>query len=274
MDAPTPRLIVVAPTYYDDESDVRYALALDSCRSAAKHGIDCILIDASPSQATRDKLEEEGSGFVRVIPQTSKGKKGAALREGIMQAAQTLKRQISSSNNETRRSIIGFQEWEKSDVLRHWKSIALHALESGSDIVVPRRRDAEFRSTYPIEQYHSETFANMLLDCLGEKIGLESMDWLNGPVALDVSMAEIWDAHNGSMWDAQLVPIINAFLDYNAKVSSFEIDYLHPESMKEQEEGNYIFQEKRLYQLNFISDTVGKRMRDAIAERGKENLCG
>jgi hypothetical protein len=41
--------------------------------------------------------------------------------------------------------------------------------------------------------------------------------------------------------------------------------YRHPESMKEQEEGNPIFNEKRLHQLNFLSDTVGKRMRDVAA---------
>ena len=71
--------------------------------------------------------------------------------------------------------------------------------------------------------------------------------------------------YDGEIWDAQLVPIIDCFLEGNAKITSFDIPYRHPESMKEQEEGNPVFNEKRLHQLNFLSDTVGKRMREAAA---------
>ena len=273
-----PRLIVVAPTFYSDASDVRYALALESCRKAAEHAIEFVLIDASPSQAIRDGLEEAGRGFVTVVPQTSKGKKGAALREGIQLAAETLLKRdkkmpntttttTTTSTSATKRAIIGFQELEKVDMVRHWKSIASHASESGSDIVVPKRKDEDFRATYPIEQYHSEQFANLFLDSLGIRIGLGSIDWTAGPVAFDVSMADQWLACDGEIWDAQLVPIIDCFLYRKATVTSFEIDYRHPESMKEQEGGNQAFNEKRLHQLNFLSDTVGKRMREAVVEK-------
>lgn len=162
-----------------------------------------------------------------------------------------------------------FQEFEKTDLIRHWKSIAMHASESGSDIVVPKRRDEEFHMTYPTEQYHSERFANLFLDSLATQIGLGSIDWTNGPVALDASMADQWLAYDGEIWDAQLVPIIDCFLEQKAVVTSFEIAYRHPESMKRQEEGNYSFNEKRLHQLQFLSNTFGKRMRDAIVERAK-----
>ena len=270
----SPPLIVVAPTFFKDKSDIRYALALESCRTAAEHAVNVLLIDASPSQDIRDELEEAGRGFVRVVPQASKGKKGAALREGIKLAVEDFQRDDSNSDNDnsdksTRRSIIGFQEFEKTDWIRHWKSIAIHASESGSDIVVPRRRDEDFRATYPIEQYHSERFANLFLDSLGTQIGLGSIDWTNGPVALDVSMADQWIACDGEIWDAQLVPIINCFLEREAVVTSFEVAYRHPETMKRQEEGNYAFNEKRLYQLNFLSSTVGKRMREVIVELSK-----
>lgn len=263
--ASDPRLIVVAPTFYSNASDIRYALALESCKKAAEQSIEFVFIDASPSQAIRDGLEEAGRGFVTVFSQTSKGKKGAALREGIRIASERLK---GNSDNDVvsgqRRAIIGFQEPEKFDMIRHWKSIARHAIESQSDIVVARRRDEEFRSTYPIEQYHSEQFANMFLDSLGKQMGLPSIDWTAGPIALDASMAATWLSCTGEIWDAQLVPIIDCFLNRKATVTSFEVDYHHPESMKKEEGGNSTFNEKRLHQLNFLSETVGQRMRESV----------
>ena len=273
----TPRLIVVAPTFYTDANDVRYALALECCREAAEHAIEFVLIDASPSQAIRDGLKSAGRGFVAVVSQTSKGKKGAALREGIRLASEMLRKRDDKTNSSSgststtttkRRAIIGFQEPEKVDMVRHWKSIAIHASESGSDIVVPCRKDDDFLATYPIEQYHSEQFANLFLDSLARKIGLGvSIDWTAGPVAFDVSMTDQWLACDGDIWDAQLLPIIDCFLHRKATITSFEIDYRHPESMKEQEGGNPAFNEKRLHQLNFLSDTVGKRMREAVVEQ-------
>ncbi len=263
-----PRLIVIAPTFYSDTKDVRYALALESCKKASEHEIEFIFVDASPSQTIRDGLQEAGQGFVRVVPQTSKGKKGAALREGIQLAAEMLQDEMNNTGKR-RRAIIGFQEPEKVDMIRHWKSIASYAVQRGSDIVVPRRRDQEFRATYPIEQYHSEQFANLFLDTLGSQIGLPSIDWTAGPIALDRSMANKWLEYEGEVWDAQLVPIIDCFLDKQAIVSSFEVPYCHPESMKEEEGGNPKFNDKRLHQLNFLSETVGQRIRDTIEKLGQ-----
>jgi len=258
-----PLLIVVAPTFYSNTKDLRYGLALECCKKAAEHGIQFVFVDASPSQSIRDGLQEAGGGFVNVVMQTAKGKKGAALREGISIAAERLQAQTDKTG---RRAIIGFQEPEKIDMIRHWKSIAKYLVESGSEIVVPRRRDEEFQATYPIEQYHSEKFANLFLDTLGNQIGLPSIDWTAGPVTLDISMTDKWLECNGDIWDAQLVPIIDCFLDCKATVSSFEVDYNHPESMKEEEGGNPKFNDKRLHQLNFLSDTVAQRMRDAVTK--------
>jgi hypothetical protein len=58
-----------------------------------------------------------------------------------------------------------------------------------------------------------------------------------------------------------LQPIVEAHLA-GAKVSSFEIDYNHPEAMKNMEQGVAAWNEKRLYQLNVLSETVGKRMKE------------
>ena len=259
------RLIVVAPTYYYDTNDIRYRLGLESCQQAAEHKIQLVLVDASPSHTIRDGLEEAGCGFVRVIPQTSKGKKGAALREGIAKALILLKHNDDDDDDcENGTAVIGFQELEKVDMIRHWKSIARSLLIKSSDIVAVRRDNEMFRNSYPIEQFHAEQFANMFLDSLANKIGLPSIDWTAGPVAFKASIAHRWLSYKGEVWDAQLVPMIEAFIE-GAKISSFDVTYRHPESMKEQEEGNPIFNEKRLHQLNFLSNTVGKRIVEVAA---------
>jgi hypothetical protein len=257
------KFIVVAPTFYVSTEEPRYLLGLDACREAVKYGINLILIDGSPSQSIKDGLEQAGTSiddrrvkYVRVVRQKSKGKKGAALREGVAEALNELGSSISGS-------VIGFQELEKVDLFRHWNSIVKHMENEGSDVCVPKRRDAEFQSSYPMEQYHSETFANALLNSLGSAIKLDAIDWTNGPVALRATQARHWLQYAGELWDAQLVPIVDAHLN-GAKVTSFEIDYLHPESMKNMEQGIAVWNEKRLYQINVLSDTVGKRIKDAL----------
>ena len=80
----------------------------------------------------------------------------------------------------------------------------MHARENDADIIVPRRGDKDFRASYPTEQYHSEQFANLFLDSLGNKIGLPSTDWTNGPFAFDASMATQWLEYDGEIRDAQL----------------------------------------------------------------------
>jgi hypothetical protein len=155
-------------------------------------------------------------------------------------------------------------------MFRHWTSLVRHMMESDADVTVPRRRDPSFRSSYPTEQYHSEMFANMYLDSLGAAIGLPSIDWTMGPVAFKASQAPHWLNNDGEIWDAQLVPLVNAHLN-GAKVSSYEIDYHHPESMKQQEQGVAAWNEKRLYQLNVLSNTVGKRMKEAAAQENGQS---
>jgi hypothetical protein len=141
-------LIVVAPTCYSSASDIRYRCAQEACRQAAYHRVHLLLVDASPDCSFGDKLVEcgkaEGTDYVQVHKQTSVGKKGAALREGIQQCLQ-----LHSSSR-----YIGFMELEKVDMIGHWKTLVASMDDEKGDIAVPKRSDALFQSTYPIEQYH------------------------------------------------------------------------------------------------------------------------
>lgn len=72
------------------------------------------------------------------------------------------------------------------------REVAAHVSRSGCDVCVPRREDSLFRRSYPVEQYHSEQFANLYLDALGAAVGLPALDWTFGPVAFRASAATHW----------------------------------------------------------------------------------
>lgn len=261
-------LIVVAPTFYTSLDETRYLLGVQACQEAARHRIRLILVDDSPTDDIRLGLEAAGrdtqgdstttttKGYVRVVRQTAKGRKGAALREAIQLAYQEATTDESSQRSTV---VIGFQELEKIDMFRHWTPLVNHMMDTSADVTALRRADPSFLSHYPIEQYHCESFANLYLNSLGADIGLASIDWTMGPVAFRHTYAHHWTDFDGELWDAQLVPLVKAHLA-GAKVSSFEVDYYHPKTMKEEEEGVAKWNEKRLMQLNFLKDTVGKLM--------------
>ena len=255
-------LIVVAPTFYSSLQEERYLLGVESCRQAAKHGLRLILVDGSPMDEVRAGLENagkdaKGSAFVRVIPQVAAGKKGVALREAINAAWQEFK----DAGKAPTGAVIAFQELEKVDMISHWKSLTNHMAQSEASITVPRRSLASFQESYPREQFYAETFANLYLDSLGAKIGLTSIDWTMGPMAVRASYAYHWLDYDGQIWDAQIAPMIHAHLA-GASVTSFEVDYRHPELMKKQEEGVPGWSEKRLLQLNFLHDSIGKLLKE------------
>jgi hypothetical protein len=266
MVTPPLNLIVVAPTFYSSVEESRFILGLDACRQAALRGIRLILVDGSPQEEIRTALRNagknhQGKSLVRVIPQVVPGKKGVALREAIRAAVE----EFDSAGLSCGHSVIAFQELEKVDMFRHWKSVANHMAETGAGITCPRREDSLFKSTYPIEQYYAESFADFYQDSLGSRPGLPSIHWTIGPMALRCTLSNHWLDFDGQIWDAQLVPMLHAFLS-GAKVSSFEIDYRHSELMKQQEEGQPEWSEKRLLQLNHLFEKLGKILKESAAK--------
>ena len=255
------RLMVVVPTRYESTDDLRFSLALECCREAVKHQIPLVIVDNSPDEKVRHAFSQagigsendDGSSCVTVIHWT-RGRKGAALREGIRYASEQLK--LGDSEG-----FIAFQEPEKVDMMRNWKAIVNHMLQSNLDICVPRRKDETFQRTYPIEQYHSENFANLHLNAVANQVGFPNIDWTMGPIILHSKWAQTWQEFDGEMWDAQMIPMIRAHHQNGATVGFYEVDFHHPASMKQQEEGVPEWSEKRLVQLNLLFDIAGKELR-------------
>ena len=177
--APT-QMVIISPTFFPSVDDVRCQLGLQAVRKAKSLGIPILLVDASPAPV-RAALEEAGAV---VRPQMRAGKKGAALRECVESALEQF--QLMPEG------VICYQELEKVEMIPLQAEVAAFMLRSGTDVCVPKREDGLFRATYPVEQYHSEHFANLHLDALGRPVGLPALDWTFGPVAFRASMARHW----------------------------------------------------------------------------------
>lgn len=249
-------MMVVAPTFYPNMEDPRYSIALDLCKEAARLELSLLLVDASPDENIRQSLAQAGQPFVQVVQQQSPGKKGVALREGIVKAVHTLK---ESHQNDDVATFIAFQEPEKVDMLRHWKAVVDHMVATNSDVCVPARSEHSFQSSYPLEQYHSESFANAHLNALARRVQFPAIDWTAGPMALHTRVAHHWISYTTGpqIWDAQIVPLVRSQRWHAARVTSLEVDFFLPAVMKEMEEGSPEWNEKRLLQLNLLFELVG-----------------
>ncbi|KAL3810249.1 hypothetical protein ACHAXA_008739 [Cyclostephanos tholiformis] len=259
------RTCVVTVTYYPDIHDVRFQVALELCALASRRKITLIVVDDSPDANVRERLQRGSEGYVRVFQQDSDrfAGKGGALRQAIQMARAWLDVADDSSPREA--AAICFTEPEKVDLMNHIHLVVMPILAGTSDVTVPLRDDAPFRETYPIEQYHSESFGNMHFDLLAKQIegfrteGARKLDWLFGPFALNSRLADAWLSYDGNSWDAQMVPYVRGVRRHNWRITSVPINFRHSREMKEQEEGDPVWTMKRLKQLNVLFDLLGAK---------------
>ena len=202
------------------------------------------------------------------------GRKGAALRQAIAEAADFL--------GELGGAIV-FGEPEKVDLVRLVGTICDPILSGETDIVNPTRENGAFAATYAIEQVHSETFANLFFNTAARAGGLKltrtsadaaadarspggvgpgcvgragelspGVDWTFGPFAFRADLAAWWVAHDGAMWTAQIAPMIRAHRFGGARLSATLVDYRHPDAARAEEEDDAGYGMKRLHQLDTL----------------------
>ena len=221
-----------------------------------------VVVDASPDSSLRQSMQEAGGQFVQIYPQTVKGKKGAALREAASHA--------SSLQGVTEQTFLCWQESEKIEMVGLWAGVFDSDLVNKStiypDIVVPYRELTSFQKSYPIEQYHSEKYANMYMDCVAKTYGQAMLinntlqlpvDWHFGPLAFRASHVQLWTgpSNAGELWDAQVVPIVHG-LKRGMCIRNVEVVFHTPLAMKQEEEGDLAYIEKRLFQINYLDPRV------------------
>ncbi|KAJ1455963.1 hypothetical protein M885DRAFT_518864 [Pelagophyceae sp. CCMP2097] len=231
-------LVVFTCTYYATLDDVRLKCCLDFLSQAKAAGLRVVVVDASPVEAVRAAMRSAGAHLV--TKQQAVGKKGAALREAL-----ALARDVGGADD----CFLCWQEPEKADMARHWAAV----VSAAADVLVPMRNDELFRETYPVEQYHSESYANHYISLVAKAHGFfVPLDWHFGPFAFRSEHAHFWLDHAGELWDAQLVPIISA-IHRGLNVVSVPVHFSAPAVMKLEEEGSLVFVEKRLMQINYLA---------------------
>lgn len=260
-------LVVFTCTFYKSAKDLRCLMCLRTIKLLKSKGIPCVIVDDSPDHTSIKELMIN-AGATMVQKQKTKGKKGAALREAAVLASTQI-------NNATDNTWLCWQEAEKYDMANHWINAITSANLLNADILNPTRNDMLFKKTYPIEQYHSENFANMYLNAVAKDYITNNnnntlsndfpndLDWHFGPIAFKKQHTDLWTNYNGIMYEAQLCPIVYAARKGLA-VCTVEVPFNAPLEMKEQEEGNVIFIEKRLAQINDLDPKVKSAWTDDL----------
>jgi hypothetical protein len=290
--------VLFTVTWYDSVDDLRFETFLETIRECSRTETPLVVVDGSPSEDVHNALQSAsfGSNITTVRRQTAIGKKGAALREAAQIASQ-----LPGVNAST---LLCWQEPEKTDMVQRWQRVLAGSREHEheheadadlADLVVPYRNVKIFEETYPTEQFHSEMYGNLYLDAVAATelkalhlalprvdgvlsralMDEESsnnqtrklvprLDWHFGPFAFQAQHIRLWTEYDrGDSYDAQVVPWVFA-MRKGLTVISVQVDYQAPLAMKEQEEGNVEFIEKRLQQLNGLDPLVKKAWTDEL----------
>ena len=233
-------MYLIMPTKYDSIENPRFGIFKNTLQATSiSISTTVIIVDSSPIEVYRAIqtyiLELQMSNIILLqIDKTFK--KGHSIRFGISHA-------LSLSAG----AIIGFQEPEKVDMIQYYNRIIQQHEENPTWVCVPKRSPRSW-SSYPIEQQHSEQFANSLLKARSSI----DIDWFFGPILFTSDLAHHWIEYDGDMWDAQVVPLLSCI----PHIRESTVDFQYPTEQKQDEQYNSSYIEKRYYQLNQLVGTV------------------
>jgi hypothetical protein len=222
---------------------VRGDLALEFAEKVTSLGCHLIVADGKSTKTFRNQLQSIPG--VTLIKRKTRGS-GEGKRAGIERVAKLAEVEA-----------IVLSEPEKVSVITHClKQIVEPILQGKADIVVPKREDDLFKSTYPKYMYESETEGNSIYNetlransLLPEK--LHDMDMFFGPRAFrnEKNIVQLFkrEYHFSGMSlleklyspdtysNVQFFPIINA-IKKDLRVVSVEVPFRYPHLQKENED--------------------------------------
>uniref|UniRef100_A0A7S3PCT3 Glycosyltransferase 2-like domain-containing protein n=1 Tax=Aplanochytrium stocchinoi TaxID=215587 RepID=A0A7S3PCT3_9STRA len=189
-------LVIISMAFYPDMEAKRVDCARKTCAAVHQlastsndYSVHMVIInDENSHPFIKGELQQHGNESLTVVAQKNPGMKGIALREAISFA----------QNICAQSGVIAFLELEKSNFISHAKTCATPILRNEADIVIPRRSDPFFASTYAKEQYHSETFGNMYINNLLNRQGDAFLDIYFGPFLFSRKLATLWLAYEGN----------------------------------------------------------------------------
>jgi hypothetical protein len=245
---------------------VRGDLALEFAQKATAKGFHVVFADRKSSKTFRQRLKNiSGLQLItRRVEGRSRGK-----RSVIKYVAH-----ISSIK------VIVIIEPEKVSVIDDCiDAMVLPIFDNKADIVIPRRNDKLFKSTYPAYMYDSETKANALYNQALRKKGLlkkniHDLDWYFGPRVFknekkivqlfmkrytfndESIIAQLFDPDEYS--NTQYFPIVNA-LRTGLRVIDAEVSFTYPRSQKENEatgEKDVFIAKRKHQQISLLIDLM------------------
>lgn len=233
---------LILPTRYNSVKDSRYKLFEKTMHHINNHSyVTKVVVVDNSSEEVYTHLKTLDYPKMILLDQKDKDMlKGGSIREGIQHVVYNFGEDC----------IICFQEPEKENMIFQYNSIIKKYIDKESFICIPERTNSSFE-TYPVEQYHSESYANKFINIL---IG-KKLDIMFGPVIFTGDKAKYWLEFDGKLWDAQIIPIVRAIKN-NEIILTSVVYFSYPSEQKKEEEGNLAFIEKRRYQLNYMINSV------------------
>ncbi len=178
--------VIFTTTFYNtsEEGLLRKNLALDFARRVVESDYPLVVLDGGTDEGRF--IEQLNSIGARAYSETQKGL-GPSRREALGYAYQ-----FAVDNHV---SYLSWSEPEKVDYVRSVDHLVEKMKETGVDLIVPHRKSMR---SYPLAQWHSETFGNQLHADAGEfDMNGTPLDQFFGP----------------HMWRRQMSPYFQVFDD-------------------------------------------------------------
>lgn len=250
-----------------DTDKVRGDLGLEMIRKAVDRGFNVVVADKDSPEDLRQQFSELA---VRFISRRKDDTRAFGRKVAIDEA---------SSIPEVK--IIIRTEPEKISLLDFIQEISMPILKKEADIVIPKRRNEEFRASYPPYMYESETFANRRYNSILKEFSIlpgetEDLDIYFGPtvIANDPQVVSLFMERykpqdkkilNGGIRryvrpddfsNSQIFAVVEA-LNNGLKVVGVEIPFVYSKSQRDNEMVKFDdFQNKRKNQKWGILDEL------------------
>ncbi|GEM_PF-740414 len=248
-----------------DTDGIRGDLAIELLSKTVSKGVGVVACDGGSSSDFLLALEEFNNKGLTVVNSDIQGR------------APQRRKAFETASSRTKGKVIVYTQPEKASLVDHLLEISKPILEGNADIVIPKREEKLFKSSYPKYMWQSEVQVNNTYDWLMKRFGLikqdESFDWFFGPIVFrnDPEMVSIFLKKyetDGSIYSrigantdpeknsgSHYFPIIEAL--YKKKsVVSVEVPFEYPKSQRENE-----------ISKKAIADFIQRRKYDSAAYR-------
>lgn len=243
----SPRVFVLSTTFYNERTEIRCELALETMSLAREKGYQVLIVDGSPNPGIGKPFQAIGA---KVFRQKEPGM-GPSRR-------QVFSIPLVPTNS---RDIFFWTELEKTDVIRFIPKIIEPIIRDDCDISIPVRTEKSWQ-TYPEFQWGSEHIANRVYQ---EITGLKT-DPMFGPVGMNFGALRYFASCEpkklgvADNYIQHVAPLVALSRGFRILSPGVEVDFEYPARQREEEEDPFFRQmvKKRFWQLDELVDTYFK----------------